>query len=120
MARGRVETRLFDIELEMEEGAEQALFVSFVDGGKQMARMDSPAGEMEITFLRIAGVKNQMVVTSKFGAWDSKIYFTPDELAHMIRLMLNSSVVLFLLRFPFVFISRWLFWGKRPERRKRS
>ncbi len=77
-----------------------------------MARMDSPAGEMEVTFLRITGVKNQMVVTSKFGAWDSKIYFPPEELAHVIRLMLNSSVILFLLRLPFVFISRRLFRGK--------
>jgi hypothetical protein len=73
-----------------------------------MARMDSPAGEMEVTFLRITGVKNQLVVTSKFGAWDSKIYFPPEELAHVIRLMLNSSVILFLLRWPFMFISRRL------------
>ena len=78
-----------------------------------MARMDSPAGDMEVTFLSIAGVKNQIVVTSKFGVWDSKIYFTPDELAHVIRLMLNSSVIMFLLRFPFVFISRRLFWGEK-------
>jgi hypothetical protein len=78
-----------------------------------MARMDSPAGEMEVTFLRIAGVKNQMVVTSKFGAWDSKIYFPPEELAHVIRLMLNSSVILFLLRLPFFFISRCLFPGEK-------
>ena len=103
----------------MEEEAEQArlcsLFPFRFDGGKQMARMDSPAGEMEVTFLRIAGVKNQMVVTSKFGAWDSKIYFTPDELAHVIRLMLNSSVILFLLRFPFIFIGRHLFWREKPQ-----
>jgi hypothetical protein len=78
-----------------------------------MARMDSPAGEMEVIFLRITGVKSQMVVTSKFGVWDSKIYFSPDELAHVIRLMLNSSVILFLLRFPFVFISRRLFGGEK-------
>jgi hypothetical protein len=74
-----------------------------------MARMDSPAGEMEVTFSRVDGVKDQMVVTSRFGVWDSKIYFSPDELVHLIKLMLNASVILLLLRFPFVLIGRWLF-----------
>lgn len=74
-----------------------------------MAQMVSPAGEMQVTFLSLAGVKNQIVVESRFGAWDSKIYFSPDEVAHLIRLMLNSSVILFLLRFPFIYIGRRLF-----------
>jgi len=69
-----------------------------------MAKMVSPAGEMDMTFLGVSGEKDQMVVRSKFGAWDAKIYFSPDELVHLLKLMLNSSFVLFLLRFPFILI----------------
>jgi hypothetical protein len=69
-----------------------------------MARMVSPAGDMEVTFLQVDGLKNQIVVVSKFGVWDSKIYLSPGEVAHIIRLMLKPSVLLFLLRFPFLFI----------------
>jgi hypothetical protein len=78
-----------------------------------MARMVSPAGDMEVTFLRVDGLKNQMVVVSKFGVWDSKIYFSPGEIAHIIRLMLKPSVVLFLLIFPFLFIGSQLFRRKK-------
>jgi hypothetical protein len=74
-----------------------------------MARMVSPAGDMEVTFLRVDGLKNQIVVVSKFGVWDSKIYFSPGEVAHIIRLMLKPSVALFLLLFPFLFIGSRLF-----------
>lgn len=78
-----------------------------------MARMVSPAGDMEVTFLRVDGLKNQMVVVSKFGVWDSKIYLSPGEIAHIIRLMLKPSVVLFLLIFPFLFIGSQLFRRKK-------
>lgn len=78
-----------------------------------MAQMVSPAGDMEVTFLRVDGLKKQIVVVSKFGVWDSKIYFSPGEVAHMIRLMLKPSVVLFLLIFPFLFIGSQLFRGER-------
>lgn len=32
-----------------------------------MAQMVSPAGDMEVTFLRVDGLKNKIVVVSKFG-----------------------------------------------------
>ncbi len=79
-----------------------------------MARMVSPAGDMEVTFLRVDGLKKQMVVVSKFGVWDSKIYFSPDEIAQVIRLMLKPSVAFFLLKFPFLLIGSRLF--KREKR----
>jgi len=99
------------IDIRMKEEAEHSNLGFFfcLDGGEPMARMDSPAGQMEVTFSRVDGVKNEMVVTSRFGVWDSKIYFSPDELAHLIRLTLNASVILLLLRFPFVLIGRRLF-----------
>jgi hypothetical protein len=74
-----------------------------------MARMDSPAGEMEVKVSRVEGINDEIVVTSRFGAWDSKIYFSPEELAHVIRLVLNPSVIWFLFRFPFVLMARRLF-----------
>ena len=69
-----------------------------------MARMVSPAGDMEITFLRVDGTKNQIVVVSKFGVWDSQIFLSAGEIAHILRLMLKPSVILFLVMFPFLFL----------------
>jgi len=102
---------VFAIDLRKEKEAESgfARLLPPLDGGEQMARMDSPAGQMEVTFSRVDAVKNEMVVTSRFGVWDSKIHFSPDELVHLMRLMLNPSVILLLLRFPFVLIGRRLF-----------
>jgi hypothetical protein len=73
-----------------------------------MARMESPAGEMELKVLRVEGFKEEMVVTARFGAWDSRVYFSLNELANLSGLMLNPSVIWFLLRFPFLLIARRL------------
>ena len=78
-----------------------------------MARMVSPAGDMDVTFLRVDGLKNEIVVVSKFGVWDSKIYLSPSEVAHMARLMLKPSVIRFLLLFPFLFIGSKVFRQKK-------
>lgn len=74
-----------------------------------MAKMVSPAGEMQVKMLSISATKDQMVISARFGAWDSQVYFSVDEVSHLIRLMLNSSVILYLLRFPFIYMSRHFF-----------
>ncbi len=73
-----------------------------------MARMVSPAGEMDMKFLGIAGEKSQLVIRSKFGAWDSKIYLSPEELASFLGLMLNWSVIGLIISFPFVLLGQKL------------
>lgn len=65
-------------------------------------RMNTPAGDMEVSILQITARGNQVVVVSKFGVWDSKMYLSPAEVAHLLRLFLNSSLILFALRFPFI------------------
>ena len=79
-----------------------------------MARMVSPAGDMEVTFSKVYGLKKEIVVVSKFGVWDSKLYFSVGEAAHMLRLMLKPSVFLFLLIFPFLLI------GSRLSKREKT
>jgi len=83
-----------------------------------MARMISPAGEMDMKFLSIAGEKNQLVVRAKFGAWDSKIYLAPEELAYFAGLMLNWSVIGLLVSFPFVLLGQKL--CKREKKSQES
>jgi len=80
-----------------------------------MAQMVSPAGDMEVTFLRVDGLKNQIVVVSKFGVWDSKIFLSPGEVAHILRLMLKPSVLWFVLMFPFLLIGGRLFRREKNE-----
>jgi hypothetical protein len=82
-----------------------------------MAQMVSPAGDMEVTFLRVDGLRDQIVVVSKFGVWDSKIYLSVGEVAHIIKLMLKPSVLVFLLMFPFLLIGSRLFGREKTELR---
>jgi len=80
-----------------------------------MAHMICPAGDMEVTFLRVDGLKNQIVVVSKFGVWDSKIYLSPGEVAHIIRLMLKPSILVFLFIFPFLLLGSRLFRREKTK-----
>ena len=76
-----------------------------------MARMISPAGEMEVKISDISRADNQLVVTGQIGVWDSKMYIPPEEVGQLIRLMLNPSFLLYVVTFPFIYLKRVLKWG---------
>ncbi len=67
-----------------------------------MARMTSFAGEFEIKFLRAHKVGEQLVIEAEMGVWDSQIYFRPQDVLQMIRLLLNPSALSFFLVAPYV------------------
>jgi len=73
-----------------------------------MARMTSFAGDLEVKFLKIHRVGEQLVVEAELGVWDSQIYFQPQDMIQMFRLMLNPSTLLYFLLLPFAGIKRWL------------
>ena len=73
-----------------------------------MARMTSFAGDLEVKFLKIHRVGEQLVVEAELGVWDSQIYFQPQDMIQMFRLMLNPSTLLYFLLLPFACIKRWL------------
>lgn len=66
-----------------------------------MARMSSPAGDMEMKIANIDVVKGQMVIGGKFGVWDAKIYVEPQEVRQMIGMLLKRSVIGYVLKLPF-------------------
>lgn len=72
-----------------------------------MARMVSPAGEMEVRITGITAEGSEMVLSGRFGAWESKIYLDRSEVAQTVRMMLNWQLVRFLLLLPFALLAPW-------------
>ena len=73
-----------------------------------MAHMVSPAGDMEVSLLRISRVGDQIVIVGRIGVWDSEIYFAPEENMRLARSMLSASLLLYLLWLPFLILYRRL------------
>lgn len=66
--------------------------------------MFSPAGEMEVKITKVGVNKGQFFTAGRIGVWDSEIYFTPQEVMSLIRLMLNFSVLKYMVILPFLFL----------------
>ncbi len=71
-----------------------------------MSRVISFAGEMELKFSEMHRSGEQLVIEATLGVWPSKIYFQPEEILPMLRLMLNRSTVSYVLLLPFALIKR--------------
>ena len=69
-----------------------------------MARMISFAGELEIKFLKAQTEGDQLVIEAELGVWDSQIFFQPQDMVEMLRLLLNRSVIAYFLLFPFKYV----------------
>lgn len=87
--------------------------VPFVNGGKKMAHMVSPAGDMDVRIARISAVGNQLVITGQIGVWDSEIYFSPEEVCYLARLALSLPLLRYIVTLPFAYLVRKL--SKSPE-----
>lgn len=85
-----------------------------------MAQMISPAGEMEVKISDISRADSQLVVTGQIGVWDSKIYFPPEEVGQLIRLMLTPSFLLYTVTFSFIYLKRVLKRGDGKWHRSKS
>ena len=67
-----------------------------------MAKMCSPAGDMDMSIASIDAKEDQMVITGKFGMWDADVYVGPREMRQMIRMAFKPSVISFVARLPFI------------------
>jgi hypothetical protein len=74
-----------------------------------MARMTSFAGELEVKFLKVHRIEEQLVIEAELGVWDSQIYFQPQDAIDMFRLMLNPSTLSYFLLLPLACLKIWLF-----------
>jgi len=75
-------------------------------GGNEMARMISPAGDMDVKIARISAVGNQLVITGQIGVWDSEIYFAPEEVCYLAKSMLSLSFLRYVVTLPFAYLRR--------------
>lgn len=71
-----------------------------------MAKMVSPAGEMEVRILEVNQNHNRLILTGQMGIWEAKIYLEPEEVVQTIRLMTKASVLQYLLKLPLVYLAR--------------
>jgi hypothetical protein len=69
-----------------------------------MPMMHSPAGEMEITISSISAEKRRVVAIGRFGTWDSTIYITVRELFNIMKLAMNGSFILFIIKLPVLYL----------------
>ena len=67
-----------------------------------MAKMCSPAGDMDMSIASIDAKEDQMVITGKFGVWDAQVYVDPKEMRQMVCMAIKPSVIGFVLRLPFI------------------
>ena len=70
-----------------------------------MAEMVSPAGNMEVKVLSFGRDGNKLVAIGQMGVWDAKIYLTPKEVFHIMKLMLNLSILGYVAALPFLYFA---------------
>ena len=70
-----------------------------------MAEMVSPAGNMEVKVMSFSREGNKLIAIGQMGVWDAKIYLTPKEVLHILRLMLNFSMIGYIVALPFLYLN---------------
>ncbi|MFH0812195.1 MAG: hypothetical protein V2A69_05085 [Pseudomonadota bacterium] len=71
-----------------------------------MPKIVSSAGEMEMSLVSIGVDGDNIVMKGKMGVWDSKIIVTPQEATKMIGMMVNLSLIFYVLKLPFLLLKK--------------
>ncbi|MDD5038396.1 MAG: hypothetical protein PHN78_03670 [Dehalococcoidales bacterium] len=66
-----------------------------------MAKMVSPAGDMEVKIRGLGCDGNKFTLVGQIGVWDSTIYLEPGEVLQLAKLMLKPSLLLYIITIPF-------------------
>jgi len=69
-----------------------------------MPKIVSSAGEMNMSLVSVGVEGDNIVMKGKMGVWDSKITVTPQEAAKMAGMMISFSLILHLLKLPFLLL----------------
>lgn len=70
-----------------------------------MPKIVSSAGEMEMSLVSIGVEGDNIVMKGKMGVWDSTISVTPREALKMAGMMLSLSLILYVLKLPFLILT---------------
>ena len=70
-----------------------------------MPKIVSSAGEMEMSLASIGVEGDNIVMKGKMGVWDSTISVTPREALKMAGMMLSLSLILYVLKLPFLILT---------------
>lgn len=68
-----------------------------------MAKMVSPAGDMEVRMLGFRRDGDKLLITGQMGVWNAKIYIGPGEVVNTFKLMLNFSMLRYAIMLPFIY-----------------
>jgi len=71
-----------------------------------MPKIVSSAGEMDMSLLEIGVEGDNIVMKGKMGVWDSKITVTPQEAGKMAGMMISFSLILYVLKLPFLLLKK--------------
>jgi hypothetical protein len=76
-------------------------------GGSIVAKIRSSAGEMEVQFTGVSTEKNRVIMDGKFNVtWDWQITLEPSDAKRIIKMAFKPSVIILVLRLPFVCMRR--------------
>ncbi len=64
----------------------------------------SMAGDFEISIAGFETEGHHLVMIGKMGVWDARTYFAPRDLLALVSKLMSRSVLLYLLRLPYLFI----------------
>ena len=64
----------------------------------------SMAGDFEISIAGFETEGRHLVMIGKMGVWDARTYFTPRDLLALLGKLLSPSVLLYLMRLPYLCI----------------
>lgn len=78
-----------------------------------MATIFSQAGEIKLDIQSLALKGDEVVLGAVMGVWDSKVHFSPEEVARVwLNGFTNPSLVLYMLRLPITVLRRRLSRGR--------
>lgn len=82
-----------------------------------MATIFSQAGEIKLDVQSLDLKGDDLVLGAVMGVWDSKVHFSPEEVARIwLSGFTNPSLVFYMLRLPVTLLRRRLS-GARPGRK---
>ena len=62
------------------------------------------AGDFEISIAGFETEGGHLVMIGKMGVWDARTYFTPSDLFAVLSKLMSPSVLLYLVRLPYLLI----------------
>ncbi len=71
-----------------------------------MPKIVSSAGEMDMSLVSVGIEGDNIVMQGKMGVWDSKITVTPQEAVKMAGMMISFSLILYVLKLPFLLLKK--------------